>query len=221
MDEPSGEMLADRRVRAAEIAVRREREQRREAEALVADLTTRIELLGQELAGAREEPDRLRAIAADHARRRRAAEQREHAERAARIELETARDRLAAKLEGAERAAALGELRAELEELQDAVEREGAARAWAEARAGELERQLHQHAARSVRVYEAFTELRGLLDGVRADPVVGAVEAARLDAARTRLRQMIPPRETPQQAGETVAGPASDPRGVRFGAYAR
>jgi hypothetical protein len=221
MDDPSGEMLADRRARAAEIAVERERERRTEAEAMVVELTARIELLGRELVGAREEPERLRTVAEEHARRRRAAEQREHAERAARIELQIERDQLVARVEGAEPEAAPGGLAAELEQLREIVEREGAARAWAEARAAQRERQLRDCATRTGRVYDAVAELRGLLDAVRGERGAGAVEAERLDAARARLREMTPPRESSQQAGETAVRAVRGARGVRSDAYAR
>jgi hypothetical protein len=62
----------------------------------------------------------------------------------------------------------LGELRTELDGLREVVEREAAAREAAEARAAELEHELREQGTRSARVYEAITELRALLDAVRA-----------------------------------------------------
>jgi hypothetical protein len=102
--------VADRRVRTAEIAVQRERDRRAEAEAFVADLTARVQTFEEQLAEARREADRLRAVASEHQRARRAAEQRAHAEHAFRLELEEALDTEVAE-DGPARAV-LGELAA-------------------------------------------------------------------------------------------------------------
>lgn len=88
LDGPDEEILADRRMLTAELAVQRERERRAEAEALVADLTARIESLEEELEDAEAEAEQLRAVTIELERARRAAEQREHAEHALRLELE-------------------------------------------------------------------------------------------------------------------------------------
>jgi hypothetical protein len=117
--------LTERRVRTAEIAEERARVRVDEAEAVVAELTIRVERLEGSLEQARREPARLRNLIAERDQQRRAAEQRAHAEYAMRLELEEA---LAVASDGddRERRIQAGELAAAEErvrELEDDVER--------------------------------------------------------------------------------------------------
>ena len=82
--------LVERRARTAELAERRARTRVTEAEAVVAELTIRVEQLEGLLEQARGEPQRLRRMIAERDQQRRAAEQRAHAEHAMRVELEEA-----------------------------------------------------------------------------------------------------------------------------------
>jgi hypothetical protein len=82
--------LTERRARTAELAEERARARVSEAEAVVAELTIRVEELDRSLERAREEPARLRKLIAERDQQRRAAEQRAHAEYAMRLELEEA-----------------------------------------------------------------------------------------------------------------------------------
>ena len=81
---PDESAVADRRVRAAEGAAQIAAERQVQAEAIAAALTERVRLLEGELERAREEPERLRELAAERERARRAAEQRARAEQALR-----------------------------------------------------------------------------------------------------------------------------------------
>jgi hypothetical protein len=82
--------LVERRARTAELAEQRARTRVSEAEAVVAELTIRVEQLERSLEQARGEPQRLRKMIAERDQQRRAAEQRAHAEHAMRVELEEA-----------------------------------------------------------------------------------------------------------------------------------
>jgi hypothetical protein len=118
------ETLTERRARTAELAEARARARVSEAEAVVAELTIRVEQLERSLERAREEPARLRKQIAERDQQRRAAEQQAHAEYAMRLELEEA---LAAATKGDdhERRIQAGELAAaedRVRELEQEVE---------------------------------------------------------------------------------------------------
>ena len=118
------ETLTERRARTAELAEARARARVSEAEAVVAELTIRVEQLDRSLERAREEPARLRKLIAERDQQRRAAEQQAHAEYAMRLELEEA---LAAATKGddQERRIQAGELAAaedRVRELEQEVE---------------------------------------------------------------------------------------------------
>jgi hypothetical protein len=96
---------------------------------------------------------------------------------------------------------------------------ERAARREAQARAATLERRLHEQVARATRAYEALAQLRAELAAVREarenpavapdtptesgaappDTPAGPVDAARLEAALTRLRDATPDPRAPAQ----------------------
>ena len=117
-----------------------------------------------------------------------------------------------------ELASTLAAFRRELDELREIAERERAGHEQARSRAAQLERELHEYMTRSVRAYDAIEQLRERLETVRlaaaepavdppgvpeppvtdppeADPLAataGPVEAARLEAALSRLREAAP-----------------------------
>jgi hypothetical protein len=118
------ETMTERRARTAELAEERARARVNEAEAVVAELTIRIERLETLLEQARREPARLRDLIAERDQHRRAAEQRAHAEYAMRLELEEA---LAVATEGDDRerriqAGELAAAEARVRELEDEAE---------------------------------------------------------------------------------------------------
>jgi hypothetical protein len=118
------ETLTERRARTAELAEERARARVSEAEAVVAELTIRVEQLDRSLEVAREEPARLRKLITERDQQRRAAEQRAHAEYAMRLELEEALAE-ATKGDDQERRIRAGELAAaedRVRELEQEVE---------------------------------------------------------------------------------------------------
>jgi hypothetical protein len=129
---PDPEMLAERQLRGSELAVEHARRRAAEAEAAAAELAARIARLERELADARAEPERVRALLDERRRELTAAEQRVHAEQALRLEVQ---EQLAAATRAQDALrAALGELagrEARVRELEGELER--ARRAAAEA----------------------------------------------------------------------------------------
>lgn len=119
------ETLTERRARTAELAEERARARVSEAEAVVAELTIRVEQLDRSLERARDEPARLRKLIAERDQQRRAAEQRAHAEYAMRLELEEALAEATQGGDDQERRTRAGELAAaedRVRELEQEVE---------------------------------------------------------------------------------------------------
>jgi TolA-binding protein len=122
--------LSERRMRTAELAEHRARARVSEAEAVVVELTIRVQELERSLKQAQREPDRLRELLAERDQQRRVADQRAHAEYAMRLELEEelagggSRDDERRRLDAGELAAAeerVRELELELEDLHRRV----------------------------------------------------------------------------------------------------
>ena len=212
--------IADRRVRAAELAADRARHRTAEAEKEADELASVLLELEQQLEAARAEPEGLRAQLAEQQRALRQAEQRLHSERALRNELEAELDELEAELE-AERARNRGQAR-ELDELRRQADE--ADHALAAARAAQLraERRLRELAEP-----ERPRDLRGELRLARAtppapaavDPEPGAssgtahllaFERAMAAARAAPPRQTSPPPADPSPPPEP--GADSEPR---------
>ena len=161
--------LVERRARTAELAERRARTRVSEAEAVVAELTIRVEQLDGLLEQARGEPQRLRRMIAERDQQRRVAEQRAHAEHAMRVELEEALE-AAGRGEHDQLRLAAGELAA------------------AENRVRELELELE---AASRRADEA-ERLAVAARSAPVAPVPVAEPVARTEAARAREAEPAP-----------------------------
>jgi hypothetical protein len=139
-EEPSADVLEERRARGSELAAETARRR-------AADLATQVEHLEAELVQARTQSDRLRGEISERERRLRGAEQHAHAERALRAELE---QELALRTRTAQHDLSalhsrVGELERELSRLRRAVDEAGHLAAAAEARRAEAERRLAEH----------------------------------------------------------------------------
>jgi hypothetical protein len=213
---PNPQLLAERRLRSAELAAESARHRAAAAEAAVGEMSANVERHERELELARREPERLNALLLDRERELRATRQRAHAEHAALVDLEERLGGGVVEADEPEAELRVHELEAEIEALRRAGdEAEHVAQAAVAARthaeealaAADAQRAL----ARSAAIAEAFRAEQVLCAGAGVAPVL-AREPVGVPPADARLVQhertlaAARPARRDTEAEATIAG---------------